>query len=311
MIRFLSICILTASLVTSRISEFIPKLDSESYMNNYNETIPTTDLPLEFTWGSINGINYLTKNVNQHIPSYCGSCWAQGSVISLADRIKIKRKSKFPDISLSVQFVLNCKLGGTCMGGDHLAAYKAIKEFGQIPFEDCMSYQACSSDSKEVACQNKPDFTCDPINICRTCDTFSENGGQCVAIHYYPNATIESFGAVKGAENMKAEIMKNGPIACGINAIKIEDYHGGVLDVPKALKLIDHVVSIVGWGYDKTIDKQYWIVRNSWGSYWGEMGFLRLVLGENQLGIEQQCAWAIPGSWTERNFACDENGLNC
>ena len=110
---------------------------------------------------------------------------------------------------------------------------------------------------------------------------------------------------------MKSEIMKNGPIACGINAIKIEDYHGGVLDVPNALKLIDHVVSVVGWGYDKITQKQYWIVRNSWGSYWGEMGFLRLVLGENQLGIEKSCAWAIPGSWTEQNFACDENGLNC
>ena len=110
---------------------------------------------------------------------------------------------------------------------------------------------------------------------------------------------------------MKMEIMNNGPIACGINALKIEDYHGGVLDVPNSLKIIDHVVSIVGWGYDEEIKKQYWIIRNSWGSYWGEMGFVRLVLGENQLGIERSCAWAIPDSWTETNVPCDENGKNC
>ena len=197
------------------------------------------------------------------------------------------------------------------MGGDHLAAYKAIRDYGKIPFEDCMIYQACSSDSKEKACANTNDFICEPINICRTCDTFSKYGGKCVPINYYPNATISSFGAVKGAENMKAEILENGPIACGINAAEIDNYHGGILDVPKAKKMINHIISIVGWGYDVNIDKQYWIIRNSWGSYWGELGFMRLVLGENQLGIEKTCAWAIPGTWTEYNVPCNEDGSNC
>ena len=161
MIAFLAFCFLSTTLVASRQSEFVLKIERDLYTTTYNTT-ETKDFPLEFTWGSINGANYLTKNVNQHIPSYCGSCWAQGSVTALADRIKIRRNNKFPDLSLSVQFVLNCQLGGSCMGGDHLAAYKAIKEFGQIPLEDCMSYQACSADSDEAACKNKPDFTCDP-----------------------------------------------------------------------------------------------------------------------------------------------------
>ena len=110
---------------------------------------------------------------------------------------------------------------------------------------------------------------------------------------------------------MKSEIIENGPIACGINAIEIEEYHGGILDVPNARKTINHIISIVGWGYDAEIDKQYWIIRNSWGSYWGEMGFMRLVVGDNQLGIERSCAWAIPGEWTEMNSPCNEDGSNC
>ena len=72
------------------------------------------------------------------------------------------------------------------------------------------------------------------------------------------------------------------------------------MDVPHDLKIIDHIISIVGWGYDKDSDKQYWIIRNSWGEYWGERGFMRLVAGENQLGTEKSCAWAIPTAPTRK-----------
>jgi len=294
--------------ISARMNEYVPIVDVDLFQTQQTSS---DTLPEAFSWSNVDGVNYLTKNLNQHIPSYCGSCWAHGSISALSDRIKIIRKAQFPDIQLSIQFLLNCQFGGSCMGGDHLAAYKSIKEYGNIPFEDCMVYQACSSDSNEIACANKPDFTCDPINVCRTCDTFSSHGGKCVPIHYYPNATIASFGSVKGADNMKNEIFNNGPIACGINANEIDDYHGGILDVPDARKMINHIISIVGWGIDANTDNQYWIIRNSWGSYWGEMGFMRLSMGENQLGIEKSCAFAIPASWTERNIPCDENGENC
>ena len=307
--KFLFYVLSIFSVVSGRFVEYLPIVNESNYM--LPDIAKGEEMPNEFTWSNKGGVNYLTKNLNQHIPSYCGSCWAHGSISALADRIKIARNAKFPDINLSIQFLLNCQFGGSCMGGDHLAAYKAIKEYGQIPFDDCMVYQACSSDSKEAACANKKDFTCQPVNICRTCDTFTSHGGKCTPINYYPNTTISSFGSVRDADNMKSEILKNGPIACGINAIEIEEYQGGVLDIPQARKMIDHIISVVGWGYDSTIDKQYWIIRNSWGSYWGEMGFMRLVLGENQLGIEKSCAWAIPGSWTEHNTPCNENGDNC
>jgi cathepsin X len=221
------------------------------------------------------------------------------------------RKAAWPDINLSIQFLLNCQMGGSCNGGDHLATYKAIHEYGSIPYDDCMVYQACSSDSKEEACKNKALFECTATNICKTCDTFSGRGGTCSPIMQYPNATVASFGAVRGAENMMMEIYKNGPIACGINAEEIVNYTGGVLDVPRKLKTINHIISVVGWGYDEKTDNQYWIIRNSWGSYWGELGFMKLVLGENQLGIEKTCAFAVPGDWTINNKACFEDGSNC
>lgn len=61
-----------------------------------------------------------------------------------------------------------------------------------------------------------------------------------------------------------------------------------------------HAVQVVGWGVDKA-DGPYWHVRNSWGSYWGEMGFVKIPRGHNYLSIEAcDCWYAVP-SWDMEN----------
>ena len=49
----------------------------------------------------------LPQTKNQHIPQYCGSCWAQAATSSLSDRIKIARKAAWPDVNIAPQVRLS------------------------------------------------------------------------------------------------------------------------------------------------------------------------------------------------------------
>jgi cathepsin X len=283
------------------------------------------DIPDNHNWDDVDGKSYLTKHLNQHIPHYCGSCWAHGAVSSLMDRIKIDRKGEGHDINLSIQWVLNCGQGsaGSCHGGYHTGVYELIQEKGQIPFETCQPYLACSSESEEGFCP-QIDTTCSAVNTCRTCSGFSDQGGKCVELDYYPNATVAEYGEVgksgifnmftnyeEKAHQIRAEIYARGPVAATINASPLRDYMGGILDDPKASTSSNHIISITGFGKDPDTGKDYWIIRNSWGEYWGEMGFGKIAAGKNMMGIEGAVAWVTPGAYTTENVACSEDGKIC
>merc|ERR1719221_2033512 len=47
---------------------------------------------------------------------------------------------------------------------------------------------------------------------------------------------------------------------------------------------VDHAVLLVGWGEDN--GQKYWRIQNSWGPDWGEDGFFRIIMDENESGIE-------------------------
>jgi len=288
--------------------------------NDYSLALPHTyidaaALPEAFDWRKHpDGKSYVTHMLNQHVPQYCGSCWAHGALSALADRIKIARNAEGDDINLSVQFILNCgaDIAGSCYGGTSTGAYELIKSKGYVPFDTCQPYIACSSDSDEGFCGHV-DTTCSSENVCRTCNTFSGNGGHCSNIDPFPHASISEYGMIHNdVDAIKAEIYARGPVSAGINAEGVLQYDGGIVTSDEEYgKGINHIVSIVGWGKDEESGKQYWIIRNSWGVYWGDMGYVYVELGKNLLGIEGEIAWATPDTFTTKNVPCDEDGANC
>jgi cathepsin X len=237
------------------------------------------DLPDAWDWRSVNGTNFCSKDLNQHIPVYCGSCWAHGTMSALADRIKILRNASFPDINLSIQVILNCgtHIAGSCDGGDGGAAYEYVHDRG-VPEDTCQQYKA-------------RDDACSSINQCRNC---APDGSSCTAVKDYPSWFVDEYGDVDGELNMMAEIYARGPIACQVDARPLESYTGGILHADASWDEPNHIISVAGWGVDPDTNEKYWIGRNSWGTYWGEHGWFRVARGINNIVIESGCNWATP-----------------
>lgn len=71
-------------------------------------------------------------------------------------------------------------------------------------------------------------------------------------------------------------------------------YTGGIYSEKVFFPLINHEISVVGYGHDEDSGEDFWIGRNSWGSYWGESGFFRMKMGGDNLAIEKDCMAGIP-----------------
>ena len=136
------------------------------------------------------------------------------------------------------------------------------------------------------------------MNICRNCSP----GEACFVPDQYLTYKVDQFDTIRSEFDMIQEIYQRGPIACDIAVPQaLDDYTGGIFCDETEDHETVHVVSVVGYGIED--DKKYWLVRNSWGTHWGENGFFRICRGKNNLSIESNCSWATPhDTWSNKKW---------
>jgi len=151
-------------------------------------------------------------------------------------------------VALDAQVIINCGAGGGCDGGNPAGVYEYAFKQG-IPDSSCEQYVA-----KDPFPLPIPGF-CDDIVQCKDCtwppcpanETCQD---KCWAVDYKPYYAKNYF-SVQGADQMKAELAKNGPIACGIEVTpKFENYTTGIYSEFKDWISINHEISVVGYGVD-------------------------------------------------------------
>jgi len=206
---------------------------------------------------------YVTEVKNQ---GQCGSCYAFAATGSLEGQV-FKKTGKLP--SLSEQQIVDCsgKYGNQgCGGGWYGDSWDYIRDAGGIESESAYPYRAYRG------------WRC----------KFSKR-----------KAVATDTGTVDVEEGSEEELQKAlsevGPVAVAIDAShsSFQRYSEGVYYEPwckNSPSDLDHAVLAVGYGNDDGQD--YWLVKNSWGDYWGDQGFIKMIRNEdNNCGIATAAAY--------------------
>ncbi|GAB2234263.1 hypothetical protein Drorol1_Dr00003509 [Drosera rotundifolia] len=229
---------------------------ASSLKSTYFKYENLTDVPASVDWVA-NGAVTPIKDQGQ-----CGCCWAFSAIAATEGITEISTGNL---ISLSEQQIVDCDTNGNdqgCNGGTPDGAFSYIINSGGLTTEDNYPYTG-----SQGSCNG--------------------NGGQSAA-------TLSNYQDVPSNEDALQQAVASQPVSVAIDASgsDFQQYSGGVFTGSCGTDL-DHAVTVVGYGTSDD-GTDYWLVKNSWGTSWGENGYIRMQRGVGNGGL---CGIAMQASY--------------
>ncbi|UMM32630.1 hypothetical protein L5515_006358 [Caenorhabditis briggsae] len=210
----------------------------------------------------------------------CGSCWAFGAAEVMSDRICIASMGTKQPI-ISPTDLLSCCgnfCGYGCKGASPLQAFRWWNKKGVVT----------GGDYRGSGCKPYPFASCTALP-CTKSET-PRCSLNCQPAYSKAYSKDKYFGTPAYIVDMdvaaiQTEIMTNGPVeAAFIVYDDFNHYRSGVYRHVAGKLIGGHAVKIIGWGIQN--GAPYWLMANSWGPYWGENGFFKMLRGVDECGIE-------------------------
>jgi C1A family cysteine protease len=196
----------------------------------------------------INWANIYTTSVKDQ--GYCGSCWAFSATEQIeSDAIRLGLLTTSD--TLSPEQIVQCDtMDDGCDGGNTETAFEYVKMAGGIETEDAYPYTSYY-DVTGSCRSNSTDFL----------------------------VTVDEYYSLADEDAMITHMFSTGPISICLDASSWSSYVSGIITT--CGMDVDHCVQAVGIN----MDDGYWIVRNSWGTEWGNEGYIWLEVGSNMCNI--------------------------
>nr|WP_255216106.1 C1 family peptidase [Pseudenhygromyxa sp. WMMC2535] len=202
----------------------------------------------------------------------CGSCWAFAAVGVLEGSNAIINGGSS---DLSEQHALDCSGGGNCSGGwyapifDWLGGGKdGLQTEAKVPYK----------------------------GSAKTCSNSGSTPYEVEAWSY-----VDPYSAQPSVDELKAAMCKYGPLTAAVAATPaFIAYAGGTFD-EKSTTQVNHAVALIGWDDARGA----WLLRNSWGSNWGESGHMWIEYDSNSVGA--YAAWAMVAQNEDAQGSSDQS----
>merc|ERR1712080_237166 len=229
----------------TQFSDLSPKEFKAQYLN-YIPVNHTVERVIPTFDGPIaNDIDWVSKGHVTPVKNQgqCESCWAFSATAAIESYAQLAGKGLKV---LSAQQINSCdKRDGGCNGGNTETAFEYVKSAGGIETE--ADYPYTSRGGSTGRCK-------------------FESGKIAVS--------ITGYHSVSRGESALKQAMNAGPASLCLAASSWQSYRGGILS--RCVNQVDHCVQGTGYSGDS-----YWRIRNSWGTGWGESGFIRLAQGKD------------------------------